>query len=212
MRSARRGKSFEHALEVPRARPRLRHLQVFQHRQAAENLAALRHVADAEPGDAVRRPARGVLAEDLDRALPRRRQADQAAHGRGLAGAVAAEHGDDLAFVHLERDAMQDVALAVERMDVVGAQDGGHSIDPQIGGAHFRIGGDRVRRAFGQHAALVEHGDALRDAEHDIHVVLDEQDAHALLAGAAGGSDRPCDRFRCRPCRRSARRAAAGAA
>ena len=43
-----------------------------------------------------------------------RRQAHQAAQRRGLAGAVAAEQRHDLAFAHLEADAVQDVALAVK--------------------------------------------------------------------------------------------------
>src|SRR6185312_6684968 len=41
--------------------------------------------------------------------------------------------------------------------------------------AHARVGGDFGRRAFGQDRALYQHGDAPRQAEHQIHVVLDDQ-------------------------------------
>ena len=34
-----------------------------------------------------------------------------------LAGAIAPEQRDDLAFAHLEADTMQDMALAVKRME-----------------------------------------------------------------------------------------------
>ena len=62
------------------------------------------------------------MAEDRDRALARRRQAHQAAQRRGLAGAVAAEQRDDLALAHLEADAVQDVALAVEGVQAFGLE------------------------------------------------------------------------------------------
>ena len=52
-------------------------------------------IASTGPGDA--------LASKLERA-PRRQQAHRSAQQRGLAGAVGADHGDDLAFVDLEVD------------------------------------------------------------------------------------------------------------
>ena len=55
-------------------------------------------------------------------AFARRGQADEAAQGRGLAGAVAAQQGDDLALAHLEADAMQDMALAVEGVQAFGLE------------------------------------------------------------------------------------------
>ena len=48
------------------------------------------------------------------------REAHQAAQGRGLAGAVAAEQRRDLAFRDLEADAMQDMALAVIGVEAFG--------------------------------------------------------------------------------------------
>src|SRR5882672_11206082 len=41
-----------------------------------------------------------------------------------------------------------------------------------------RIPGDLLRRAFRQHLATDEYGDAFGEAEHEIHVVLDEQHGH----------------------------------
>ena len=41
------------------------------------------------------------------------------------------------------------------------------------------VGGDLGRRSFGEHAAAIEDGDAVREREHDAHVVLDEQDGQA---------------------------------
>ena len=47
----------------------------------------------------------------------RRNQAHDGLDGRGLADAVAAEHGRDAALGQLEVDALQDVAGAVVRVE-----------------------------------------------------------------------------------------------
>src|SRR5262245_52433115 len=46
----------------------------------------------------------------------------------------------------------------------------------QIDLAHPRVGSDLLRCALDQDAPADHHDDALREAEHDVHVVLDEQD------------------------------------
>src|SRR5690242_11576593 len=51
----------------------------------------------------------------------------------------------------------------------------------QVDVAHAPVGGDLVRRALEQHLALHQHGDALREAEYQVHVVLDDQ--HRDLGG-----------------------------
>ena len=94
-----------------------RNFKIFLDRQVGEDTPAFRHVADAERGDAVRLPVGGGMAEDAHRALARMGQAHQAAQRRGLAGAVAAQQRDDLAFAHFEPDAVQDVALAVKSVE-----------------------------------------------------------------------------------------------
>src|SRR5689334_16691906 len=81
-----------------------------------------RHIAEPRSGDAIGGEPADHRAKQLHHAPARRCQADQAAQGRRLAGAVAPEQGHDLAFMHLQRDAVQDVALAVEAVKVLGLE------------------------------------------------------------------------------------------
>ena len=46
---------------------------------------------------------------------------------------------------------------------------------PEIDGAHLRVGHDLIGRALCEHRALHQHGDLPGEAEHDVHVVLDDQ-------------------------------------
>ena len=48
----------------------------------------------------------------------------------------------------------------------------------EIGFAHAGVGGDFGWRAFHQQAAGDQNGNARREAKHQIHVVLDQQDRH----------------------------------
>ena len=149
----------------------------------AKDAAPFGDVADAERGDAVGRPAGGGVAEDAHRAAARRGQPDQAAQGRGLAGAVAAEQRDDLALADFEADAVQDVALAVKGVQPFGLEATALMPRlPQIGGLHRLVGGDLRRRAFGQHLPSVQHHDAVGKMKDDAHVVLDQHDRQLLLA------------------------------
>src|SRR6267378_170111 len=45
---------------------------------------------------------------------------------------------------------------------------------------HAPVPGDLLRRPLDQDLALHEHGDALREAEHEVHVVLDDEDGDVL--------------------------------
>ena len=89
------------------------HEQVLLHRQARKDLAALRHVADAEARPLVGRERCDVPPSKV--MLPERTgtQADQALEQRGLADAVAPEHGRAGALGNLEAHVAQDVAAAV---------------------------------------------------------------------------------------------------
>jgi hypothetical protein len=49
------------------------------------------------------------------------------------------------------------------------------TIFAEIHRAHLRVGHDLLRRALREHGALHQHGDLLGEAEHHIHVVLDDQ-------------------------------------
>src|SRR5271166_261047 len=94
------------------------HHQVFFDGQVGEDAPPFRDIANAERRDAIRRQVRRLAAEYFDRSLARPRQPDQAAQCRALARPVAAEQGDDLALAYLEADIVQDVALAVKRVEV----------------------------------------------------------------------------------------------
>src|SRR5438874_7134997 len=52
----------------------------------------------------------------------------------------------------------------------------------EIDAPHLGVRAHVGRRAVGDHAALVQHGDLLRDGENDLHVVLGEQQRQAALA------------------------------
>ena len=71
----------------------------------------LRHVADRAAHGV--RLTTDVVAGDRGRALVRVRERDEHAHGRRLAGTVRAEQPEDLAFAHVERDAVECLDLAV---------------------------------------------------------------------------------------------------
>src|SRR5439155_1429283 len=97
--------------------PSFRHPQVLPHRQRGEDAPALRHEADAFARDRLRREPGDRLAEQADRAFARRQEADDRAHAGGLAGAVPAEQRENSPGSYFKRDAMQHVAVAVERVD-----------------------------------------------------------------------------------------------
>ena len=102
-------------------------LQVFLDRQAGDDAAILGHQADAR----LRRLVRGHLVQRLvvqpDLAMVELRAVHpgNGAQGRGLARAVAAQQGEDLALVHVEADVLNDVAFAVIGLHVPDRQEGG---------------------------------------------------------------------------------------
>src|SRR6188508_1013245 len=65
---------------------------------------------------------------------------------------------------------------------------------PQVDGLHALVGGDLARRALGEDLAAHQHRDALGEAEHEAHVVLDEEHRHVLRQGRDGAQHR--DAFR----------------
>ena len=80
--------------------------------------------ARCRAGRPPRAPCLGSPGPGADPSAPRRHEAHDALDRRGLPGAVAAEQRHRLAFAHLERDVVQDVALAVEGIDAEEAEDG----------------------------------------------------------------------------------------
>ena len=139
--------------------------------------------------------ARQLIRAELDRAGPGRHQADDRGQRGRLARAVAAEQAGHLAVPRGQAHAVQHLAGAVARMHV--AQ---HQIGPgrgragpgvaggalrlrnpaQVGVLHPGVHGDRIRRPLGQHGALGEHADLLRDVLDQAHPVLDEQHRQPL--------------------------------
>jgi hypothetical protein len=89
------------------------HAQVLLHRQPREDLAALRHEADAGAGALVRRGALDRASVELDAAGLDRHQAHQRLEQSRLAHAVAPQDDGDLAGLRLQAHVAQDVRAAV---------------------------------------------------------------------------------------------------
>ena len=90
-------------LSVPAARVRAEQ-QVLLHGQPGEDMAALRHVADAEPHHVAGGHLRQVAVAEPHLARRPRHQPHQGPQGRGLAGAVGADQADRLARLDGEAD------------------------------------------------------------------------------------------------------------
>src|SRR6185437_16538182 len=99
-----------------------RDVDVFGNGDVGNDIPALRHVADAEPSPAVRFELGDLGAVELDRTDRWWVHASDAAQQRSLAGAVAAQNSKQFAIGHLQRDAVQDVARSIERVDVANLQ------------------------------------------------------------------------------------------
>src|SRR5262245_18704998 len=94
-----------------------RYLEVLANGQIAEDAALLRHVADPEASDSKGREPDQRLPSQRDLLGTRRDEPDDALERRGLAGAVPAQQAHDLTLGDLEREIVEDVAVAVVRVD-----------------------------------------------------------------------------------------------
>src|SRR6266481_2632721 len=92
--------------------------QVLAHAERREDAAPLGNQADAEPRNSIGGAAFDRSAVEADPAGARRREADHRANQRRLPGAVAAEERHRLAGSNVQRHPVQDVAVAVIRVDV----------------------------------------------------------------------------------------------
>ncbi len=104
------------------------HQQVLVDRQAREDPATLRRLPDSLADDFVGRNVGDVGALELHPAGARVEQAADGLESGGLAGAVGADQGHDLAAVDLEGDPPEGVDRAVEGVDVGETQDRGGSL------------------------------------------------------------------------------------
>ncbi len=91
-------------------------IEVLVHRQRGEHPPSLRHEANAGFGDSLRRETADRPAEQADVAVARLQETHDGRDAGGLAGAVAAEEAQQAARPERERDAMQHMAVAVERI------------------------------------------------------------------------------------------------
>ena len=86
---------------------------------------------------------------------------------------VALEDASDRSTSSLHRLEL----LVEQRLALVGAE---------VGVDHRRVGASLVGRALGDHPALGHHDHPVGDVVHHVHVVLDEQHGHPLVAQARG--------------------------
>ena len=128
--------------------------------------------------------------------LPRLRPDDpeDGLQGRGLPRGVPAEQAYKLALPHVKVDVLEDVDLAVERVDPAQLQERLGRLE-RDGAAHADASARRpryasttrgsvatgVERALGDLHAVVESDDPVRDPLDDVHVVLDDEDRVAAL-------------------------------
>ena len=113
-----------------------------------------------------------------------RLDAGEAAEQRGLAGAVGADDGDDLAGVDREVDAVQHLDAAVAGAQALDVKHGRPPVRrAEVGLDDLGVAADDRGLALGDLLAVVEDDDVVRDAHDHLHVVLHEED------GGAGGGD-----------------------
>ena len=86
---------------------------VLLYRQPAKDRGFLRQVADTEPGAAIHRHGRDVVAVDLDRAHIDRHEAGNHVEAGRLACTVRTEQTNSLAPAHDERHAIDDAAITI---------------------------------------------------------------------------------------------------
>src|SRR5262249_43246403 len=121
----------------PRLAFHLRQLQVLLDGETGDDppIFGNQRNAAASRLECAQRGDRAPFENDVAAAQPRSSCPGHRPQGGGLAGAVAAEQGEDLSSAHFERDALQDVALAVVGVQVAAAQErrsvrGAHSVAP----------------------------------------------------------------------------------
>src|SRR5262249_62322743 len=93
--------------------------QVFQDGEVRQHAALLGNPRDATTDDLVRGQAREIVAPQPHAAARGAREAHHGPQRGRLARGVAADETDDLAVADGERDALQDVRLAVIRVHVL---------------------------------------------------------------------------------------------
>ena len=94
-------------------------IEVLQDRELGEDMPPFRHLTDTPGHDPVRRQTADLLAVKDNAPRHRPHHPGNRHQGRGLAGAVAADQGDDLALVHREPYLVEGGDIAVCGADAV---------------------------------------------------------------------------------------------
>ncbi len=112
--------------------------QILLDRERLEDLAALRHIGDAEIADLERPQPDELALPEADGSRADRNVAhDRAEQGR-LAHAVATHQGDDLALRYVQRECAQDLAAGLVAGDQVADRQHARGLT-EIGRAHRRV-------------------------------------------------------------------------
>src|SRR5262249_10149965 len=136
---------------IAEARAGGRHAHVVEYRQAGEDLATLRHVAEAQSGAAIRRRLRDLAAGEADPAGGGGQLADDGSEQGRLAHAVVAQDADELAGCDLKADLEDDRDLVVAGGEAADFQHGLRRLLAEIDVAHLLVGQDLRDVAFDQH-------------------------------------------------------------
>ncbi len=113
--------------------------QILAHGQAGDDAALLGHVSEAEMEALMRAERQQLPACEAHAACRLRHQAHHRPQCRRFAGTVAADQGDDLTPVHVQGDAVEDMACAIPGMEIVDFEQHGlshslHSVRDRPGG------------------------------------------------------------------------------
>ena len=96
--------------------------KIVHNRQRGEDLPALRHLRNAQADASVRLQMRNRRTCKDDRAAGGRLHTRDSAQKRRLARTIRADKRDDLTFLHLERNPVQDFDTAVAAFEVPNGQ------------------------------------------------------------------------------------------
>src|SRR5690606_27092136 len=142
------------------------HLQVFRYGKVWKDAAAFRRDGDPAAHDSVRIVLGDVFAQEGDGAATGPGRAANRHEQRGLARAVGADQGDDLAFVHLDGNVVKRLDSTIISMYVLELQ---HLFFPQIGFDDTRVDANIGRQADSDGLAMFHDQDAVRYAHDQAH-------------------------------------------
>jgi len=155
-------------------------------------LPALRYQDQTLAGDAIGRKLFDARAKECHLADDRADEAGERPHQGCLARAVGAQHSNKLAAGNLKRRVANDCCCPIAGRKSVHGQERflvsgnrpcpfalGKLAGAEIGRTHRRFGRYFQRLSFGDLRAGIEHNDVTRNAHHQFHVMLDQDDSDA---------------------------------